>query len=118
MRSQAIMKGALVSVAAFCVLLMSPGLTLAQSIGDDIGTGVFKPKNPKTKRLTPKTVKPVTKPTKKLDTTLDDCIDDLLDKGNDARDAKKYPDAQEAYEGVLKLRAHDARGAYGLGNVY
>jgi protein O-GlcNAc transferase len=39
-------------------------------------------------------------------------------KGNDARDAKKYPEAQEAYEGVLKLRARDERGAYGLGNVY
>jgi superkiller protein 3 len=97
---------------------MVAGLTLAQSVGDDIGAGVFKPKNPKTKRLTPKPVKPVTKPTKKPDTALDDRIDDLLDKGNNARDAKKYPEAQEAYEGVLKLRAHDARGAYGLGNVY
>ena len=60
----------------------------------------------------------MTKPTRKPDTALDDRIDDLLDKGNDARDAKKYPEAQTAYEGVLKLRAHDARGAYGLGNVY
>jgi superkiller protein 3 len=97
---------------------MIAGLALAQG-GDDIGAGVFKPKNPETKRRAPKTVKPVTKSTThKPDTTLDDRIDDLLDKGNDARDAKKYVEAQEAYEGVLKLRARDARGAYGLGNVY
>ncbi|HXM35893.1 MAG TPA: tetratricopeptide repeat protein [Pyrinomonadaceae bacterium] len=118
MKFHAIMKGAFISVVACCVLSLTTGLASAQSVGDDIGAGVFKPKNPETKRRTPKSVKPVTKPTRKPDTALDDRIDDLLDKGNNARDAKKYGEAQEAYEGVLKLRAHDARGAYGLGNVY
>jgi tetratricopeptide (TPR) repeat protein len=122
MRSHAIVKGALVSVAACFVLAMIAGPGLAQSIGDDFGS--FKPKNPETKRRTSKPVKPVTKPTRgtkpqpKPDTALDDRIDDLLEKGNAARDAKKYAEAQEAYEAVLKLRARDARGAYGLGNVY
>ena len=118
MRSHAILKRTLISVAACFLLSTIAGFAGAQSVGDDIGAGVFKPKNPETKRRAPKPVKPVTKPTRKPDTALEDRIDDLLDKGNDARDAKKYPEAQEAYEGVLKLRAHDARGAYGLGNVY
>ena len=115
MKPHAFLKRVLLSVVACCLLSMIGGLAMAQ---DDIGAGVFKPKNPETKRRTPKPIKPVTKPTRKPDTTLDDRIDDLLDKGNDARDAKKYAEAQEAYEGVLKLRARDARGAYGLGNVY
>ena len=119
MRTKLIIRlAALVSVAVSLLLGASGSSAVAQSVGDDIGAGVFKPKNPETKRRTPKPAKPVTKPTRKPDTALDDRIDDLLDKGNDARDAKKYPEAQAAYEGVLKLRAHDARGAYGLGNVY
>jgi len=118
MRSHAILKSALVSLAVCCLLTLICGSALAQGVGDDIGAGVFKPKNPETKRRGPKPVKPVVKPTRKPDTALDDRIDDLLDKGNDARDAKKYAEAQTAYEDVLKLRAHDARGAYGLGNVY
>ena len=122
MRSHAIVKGALVSAAACFVLALIAGFALAQGTGDDFGTGLFKPKNPETKRRTSKPTKPVTKPKRgtapKPDTALDDRIDDLLEKGNHARDAKSYAEAQEAYEGVLKLRARDARGAYGLGNVY
>jgi superkiller protein 3 len=79
---------------------------------------MFKPKNPETKRRGPKPVRPVVKNSRKPDTALDDRIDDLLDKGNSARDAKRFAEAQESYEGVLKLRAKDSRGAYGLGNVY
>jgi tetratricopeptide (TPR) repeat protein len=45
-------------------------------------------------------------------------VEELLDKGNQARDAKKYADAESAYKEVLKLKARDARAAYGLGNVY
>jgi tetratricopeptide (TPR) repeat protein len=103
-------------MAVCCSLLVLAGPALAQ--GDDIGAGVFKPKNPETKRRGPRPVKPVVKNTRKPDTALDDRIDDLLEKGNNARDAKRFAEAQEAYEGVLKLRAHDSRGAYGLGNVY
>src|SRR6202008_644543 len=45
-------------------------------------------------------------------------IEELLDKGNEARDARRFTEAEDAYKAVLKLRARDARGAYGLGNVY
>src|ERR1700704_3164339 len=112
-----------VFVAAAACLLVIVGVapTRAQSVGDDITGGMYKPKNPDTKKHTTKTGKgPKStrgKPTK-ANADLEARIDALLDKGNDARDAKKYPEAQEAYEGVLKLKANDARGAYGLGNVY
>jgi tetratricopeptide (TPR) repeat protein len=118
MKTNLIVRLAVMVSLTFLMVAAGGSAALAQSIGDDIGAGVFKPKNPTTKKRGPKPIKPVTKPTKKPDTALDDRIDDLLDKGNDARDAKKYTEAQDAYEGVLKLRANDARGAYGLGNVY
>src|SRR4030095_11349763 len=37
---------------------------------------------------------------------------------NQFRDARKFAEAEEAYQGVLKLKPRDARAAYGLGNVY
>lgn len=118
-----IVRGARLGFIAACLVAVVFCVSaLAQNVGGDIGGGIFRPKNPETKKHTAKPVKPITKPTrgtpKKPDTTLDDRVDALLDKGNDARDAKKYAEAQEAYEGVLKLKARDARGAYGLGNVY
>ena len=45
-------------------------------------------------------------------------MEELLDKGNEARDARKFTDAETAYKEVLKLNPRDARAAYGLGNVY
>jgi tetratricopeptide (TPR) repeat protein len=118
-----VVRSAVLTIFAVCLVAAAFCFpALGQNVGGDIGGGIFRPKNPETKKATNKPVKPITKPTrgpvKKPDTTLDDRIDALLDKGNDARDAKKYPEAQEAYESVLKLRARDSRGAYGLGNVY
>ncbi|HEV7397471.1 MAG TPA: tetratricopeptide repeat protein [Pyrinomonadaceae bacterium] len=95
----------------------------AQNVGGDVGGGIFRPKNPETKRNSSKTPKPVTKPTRNPPkrnpaAELEAKIEDLLDKGNDARDAKKYDEAQAAYEAVLQLKANDERAAYGLGNVF
>lgn len=42
----------------------------------------------------------------------------MLAKGNEARDARKFADAEEAYQAAAKLKPRDARAAYGLGNVY
>jgi superkiller protein 3 len=126
MRVDAILRVVVMSVAvSFCVAMVAVSAR-AQDVGGDIGggAGIFKPKNPETRKSTPNKPKPITKPsrapTKKPspDADLENRMENLLDKGNDARDARKYPEAQEAYESVLKLKPRDARAAYGLGNVY
>jgi tetratricopeptide (TPR) repeat protein len=48
----------------------------------------------------------------------EDKIEDLLDKGNQFRDARRFSEAEDAYQSVLKLKANDGRAAYGLGNIY
>jgi tetratricopeptide (TPR) repeat protein len=45
-------------------------------------------------------------------------VEDLLDQGNEARDARKFTDAEKNYRNALRLDARNWRAAYGLGNVY
>ena len=125
MRVNVILRVAVMSATVSCGLSLVAVSVRAQDVGGDIGGGIFKPRNPETKKNPLKPAKPVTKPTTRTpvkkpnpNVELENRIEELLSKGNDARDAKKYAEAQEAYEGVLKLKANDPRGAYGLGNVY
>lgn len=110
------------------VLLAAPG-TLAQDVGADVGggAGIFRPKNPETRKRTGKPATPVTKPTtsprsgrttRPVTAANDDRVEDLLEKGNEFRDARRFAEAEGAYEEVLRLRPRDARAAYGLGNVF
>lgn len=125
MRANAILRGAGLTVAALCLSLSgSAARAHAQDVGVDVGGGVFRAKNPKTEK---KSTKPGTGTTSsgtrgtsstRLRPNVVERIEELLDKGNEARDARRFTEAEEAYKGVLKLRARDARGAYGLGNVY
>src|SRR5688500_4089999 len=128
MRANAILRGAGLFVAALVGALcfsLSGSPVLAQDVGADVGGGVCRAKNPETNKKTNKPAATTGKPgTRATGTTrvrpsaVDDKIDDLLEKGNQARDARRFTEAEEAYQGVLKLKARDARGAYGLGNVY
>ncbi len=129
MRATAILRGAGLIVAALCFgLLGSAVRALAQDVGADVGGGAFRAKNPETNKKTNKpavttttTGKPSTRATgttRVRTPAVEEKIDELLDKGNEARDARRFTEAEEAYKGVLKLKARDARGAYGLGNVY
>jgi len=116
-------------VAALCFGLSgSAGTALAQDVGVDVGGSVFRAKNPESKK---KTTKPSattgTTPTKpgprasgstRVKPMNAERIEDLLDKGNEARDARRFPEAEDAYKEILKLKPRDARAAYGLGNVY
>ncbi len=121
MRANAILRGAGLFVAALCLSLSgSAARALAQDVGVDVGGGVFRAKNPKTEK---KSTRPGTTPSGSRATGSTrirnaERIEELLDKGNEARDAKRFTEAEESYKGVLKLRARDARAAYGLGNVY
>ena len=103
----------------------------AQDVGADVGggAGIFRPKNPETKKRTGKT-SPITKrgsASRTSGTTsvsgptvaaVEERADDLLEKGNQFRDARRFAEAEDAYQSILKLKPGDARAAYGLGNIY
>ena len=122
MSTNAILRAAVLIAAAFCLSLATGATVFGQDVGVDVGAGVFKAKNPEAK----KTTKPATgtKPPSRTGTgkptnaNVAERVEDLLDKGNNARDARKYTEAEEAYKEILKLKPRDARAAYGLGNVY
>ena len=132
MRAIAIVRPIVIAVAASLSLTLLSAVAHGQDVGSELGggAGIFRPKNPETKKSSGKPLGsgPVTKPagtgtrgtTRRVPAgpSVDDRIEELLEKGNTFRDARKFAEAEEAYSGVLKLRARDARGAYGLGNVY
>lgn len=126
MGANAILRGAGLIVAALCLSLSGSAFTArAQDVGVDVGGGVFRAKNPETNKKTNKpattTAKPGNRPTggsTRVRPANAERIEELLEKGNQARDARQFTEAEDAYKGVLKLKARDARAAYGLGNIY
>ena len=110
------------------LILICPAL-LAQDVGADVGggAGLFRPKNPETKKRPAKPLTTAARPpasssrpsTRARATPVaTDRVEDLLDKGNEFRDAHKFSEAENAYQSVLNIQPRDARAAYGLGNVY
>jgi tetratricopeptide (TPR) repeat protein len=126
MRRKAMLRAAIFSSAALCLSLCMVASARAQDVGGDVGGGggIFRAKNPETKKSAtkpatgPKSPGRTTGPARPRPSGVAERVEDLLDKGNDARDAKNYAEAESAYKEVLKLKARDARAAYGLGNVY
>ena len=120
----------MVAALGLGLMLFSAPVAKGQAVGADVGggAGIFRPKNPETRKRTGKPATPVTKPstssrsgartTRAAMAATDDRVEDLLDKGNQMRDARRFAEAEEAYQGVFKLRPRDARAAYGLGNVF
>ena len=105
--------------------LMAGATAFAQDVGADVGAGagIFRARNPETKKSPKSTAgtKPpsrTTGPTRPTRSNVAERVEDLLDKGNEARDTRKFTEAEDAYKEVLKLTPRDARAAYGLGNVY
>jgi tetratricopeptide (TPR) repeat protein len=125
MKANAILRAAVLSSAAFCLSLGMVASINAQDVGADVGggAGIFRAKNPETKKSSTKPAagtKPASRTTgtRARASNVAERVEDLLDKGNEARDARKFTEAEEAYKEVLKLKVRDARAAYGLGNVY
>jgi len=121
MSTNAILRAAFLSSAALCLSLCTVASVHAQDVGiDPGGSGLFRAKNPETKKSAAKPgagAKPVARsaaPTR----ANTERLEELLDKGNEARDARKFTDAETSYREVLKLKPRDARAAYGLGNIY
>ncbi|HEV7474265.1 MAG TPA: tetratricopeptide repeat protein [Pyrinomonadaceae bacterium] len=115
------------SVLTFIALLGSFTLAgvcvMAQDVGVDVGggAGVFRAKNPETKKRTPRTT-PVggahRLPRATANPPVEERVEDLLEKGNQFRDSRRFAEAEEAYNSVLKIKPRDGRAAYGLGNIY
>jgi len=120
MSTNAILRAAGLSLAALCLSLCPVASVKGQDVGVDPGSGLFRAKNPETKKPATGT-KPTTRttgPTRPRPSNVAERVEDLLDKGNQARDERKFAEAETAYKDVLKLKARDARAAYGLGNIY
>lgn len=126
MRADAILRGAGLVVAGLCFALSgSASRALAQDVGVDVGGATFRAKNPESKKKTTNnptatSTKPGNRPTgnTRVRPAVAERIEDLLEKGNEARDARRFTDAEAAYKEILRLKARDARAAYGLGNIY
>ena len=117
-----------------CAMFALAGTVLAQEAGGDLGggAGIFRPRNPETKRRsttggrTPttsgrtsgRTNSGTGRPAALPPEVIEERFEDALDAGNSARDARKYAEAEKAYRDAGQLKPKDWRGWYGLGNVY
>ena len=120
MSTNALLRAAGLISAALCLSLCMVASVYSQDVGVDPGAGLFRAKNPETKKPATGT-KPAgrtTGPARPRTPNVAERIEDLLDKGNQARDERKFAEAETAYKEVLKLKARDGRAAYGLGNIY
>lgn len=122
-----------------CAVLVLAGISIAraQEAGGDLGGGaiIFRPRNPETtsKRSTNRgrTGTSTSGARTGVRNTggrssgnpaaaaeLEERYEDLLDEGNEARDGRKYAEAEKSYRQALQLKPKDWRAAYGLGNIY
>ncbi len=131
MKAYAMVRAALTFVALCLSLLLNGTAAFGQDVGADVGggAGIFRPRNPETKKSGAKPMTPVTKPSTRPSSrsnrgaaaaaaVAEERVEDLLAKGNEFRDARRFAEAEEAYQAALKIKPRDARAAYGLGNVY
>ena len=105
-------------------ILICSGVARAQETGGDLGggAGIFRPKNPEAKRNANPS-KPVARPTRSNPARpnpaeIEEKFEEALADGNDARDARKFAEAETSYRTALRLKPRDARAYYGLGNVF
>lgn len=120
MRSASTFRSALAFAVISIALLSASVSVFAQDVGVDVGggAGVFRPKNPEAKRRTNRPTPVVRRGSPHPPVNNEDKIEDLLDKGNQFRDARRFAEAEDAYQSVFKIKAKDGRAAYGLGNIY
>ncbi len=111
-----------------CAVLFLISIASSTALGQEVDArDIFRPRNPDTKkppaskppatttpRRNPRAPRTRTPPT----SPVDDRVEELLERGNNARDARRFSEAEEAYRNALGLKPRDSRAAYGLGNVY
>src|SRR6185295_5728816 len=124
MRASSVFRAVFTLVALSAVLSFAGVCALGQDVGSDVigGAGIFRPKNPESKKRTVRTTTTTRRGTTTRTTGAsagsEDKIEDLLDKGNQFRDAQRFAEAESSYQSILKINAKDGRAAYGLGNIY
>src|SRR5258708_15550026 len=95
------------------VVLSCAGVcALGQDVGSDVigGAGIFRPKNPESKKRTVRTTttrRGTVPRTTGASTANADKVEDLLDKGNQFRDAQRFAEAENSYQSILKISAKD-----------
>jgi tetratricopeptide (TPR) repeat protein len=124
MKARSIFRSVLSFIAISVGLSCTGMCALGQDVGADVGggAGIFRAKNPEARKRANRPA-PVRRGTSARTTAatnagVADRIEELLDKGNQFRDARRFAEAEGAYQSVLKLKANDGRAAYGLGNIY
>jgi len=125
MKAASIFRSVLALTAFSISFHLAGACALGQDVGADVGggAGIFRPKNPEAKKRISRPAPVVRRGSTARTTTptnasLADRIEELLAKGNEFRDARRFAEAEAAYQNVLKLKANDGRAAYGLGNIY
>jgi tetratricopeptide (TPR) repeat protein len=114
-------------IFTFVVLSACVALTLVTAAGQDVGVdvgsgaGIFRPKNPEAKKRTGTTAPVIRRGSGSRTPAgppVAERVEELLAKGNEFRDARRFAEAENAYQDILKIKPRDGRAAYGLGNVY
>ena len=120
MRSFSIFRSILAVFALSLGLSFAGVCALGQDVGADVmgGAGIFRARNPEAKKRTVRTAPTARRGPRTPTASTEDRIEDLLDKGNQFRDARRFAEAEDSYQSVLKIKPQDGRAAYGLGNIY
>src|SRR5712692_894204 len=111
----------ILGVVVFLIwLAFAQPFAVAQETGGELGggAGIFRPKNPETKRGNTTPSRPAVRPSRPSAADIDERFESAIDAGNDARDARKFAEAEASYRTAIRLKPRDSRAQYGLGNVF
>jgi tetratricopeptide (TPR) repeat protein len=110
----------IVPVSMFLLVLTLAPAARAQEVGGSLsgGAGIFRPKNPEAKRTNNPNRPGPARPVRPNPAEIEERFENAISDGNDARDARKFSEAEAAYRTALKIKPRDARALQGLGNVF
>ena len=114
MKAYAMVRAALTFVALCLSLPLTGTAASGQDVGADVGggAGIFRPRNPETRKTGARPMTPVTKPSTRpgprsnrgpavAAAAAEERVEELLAKGNEFRDARRFAEAEDAYQGAL-----------------